>query len=126
MINKIVKLREKEKEEVLVERSFYGLVDYSVTKAKQKTLTKDLKMIKILGCLKLLNLNAVKRKVYKLKLAKAIRYERSVSCLKVWRAIAGEWIRYNDATLKPMIIKTDHFYQRKLVSRIFLTWTNFF
>jgi hypothetical protein len=89
MINKIVKLREKEKEEVLVERSFYGLVDYSVTIAKQKTLTKDLKMIKILGCLKLLNLNAVKRKVYKLKLAKAIRYERSVSCLKVWRAIAS-------------------------------------
>lgn len=34
----------------------------------------------------------------------------------------AEWVRYNDHTLKPMSVRTDQYYRRKLISKALLAW----
>lgn len=71
MINNIIKLRIKEKDEILIERAFYSLVDYSVIKQTQKTFANHLQNVDKINVLKNLKLKEIKRKVLKLKYQRA-------------------------------------------------------
>lgn len=38
--------------------------------------------------------------------------------------MVADWIRYNSYSLQPMIVRTDQFYKRRLISKVLVAWIN--